>query len=166
VNVPEPAAVSPESEFARAVIAVAAEILRVGGLSFVTVQKFGLDVAFFIRGANGTTAKMLEFKCFAGGRPGGVGFGTPRGSGPQVELLRHTAPDLELVTPVIRWALVDALLPLGAKRYVLFDSVAAKASAMHQVKAGKQNNFRVAAFRPCMTEWPVFVDALERFLLA
>ena len=155
---------APEHEFERAVIAVAEEILRANGHPFVSVPKFGLDVAFFIGSSTGTTAKILEFKCFAGGRPGGVGFGTPQGRGPQVELLRHTAADLQLVAPVIRWVLVDALLPVGAKRYALFDSVTAKAGAMGEVKSGKQNNFRMSAFRQNMTEWYVFIGALKQFL--
>jgi hypothetical protein len=166
VDIPEPAMVAPEAEFERAVTAVAEDILRAGGLEFLTVPKFGVDVVFFIRGANGTSTKMLEFKCFAGGRPGGVGFGTPQGRGPQVDLLRQSASGLEIVAPVIRWVLVDALLPAGSKRYALFDSVTAKAGAMGEVKHGKQNNFRVAAFRPQMTEWPEFVTLLEGFLTA
>ena len=165
INPPEPTSVSPEAEFERAVVAIAEEVLHASGLAFFAVPKFGLDVAFFIRRPNGTTMKMIEFKSFAGGRPGGVGFGTQRGRGPQVELLRQSALDLELVTPVIRWALVDALLPVGAKRYALFDSVTAKAGAMGEVKSGKQNNFRVAAFRPHMTEWREFLVSLERFLV-
>lgn len=163
---PEPAVVAPEAEFERVVIEVAEGILRASGTSFLVVPKFGVDVAFFIRGANGTTMKMLEFKCFAGARPGCVGFGTPQGGGPQVELLRQAEADLETVTPVLRWALVDALLPIGSKRYALFDSVTAKAGAMGEVKHGKQNNFRVAAFRPQMADWPVFVAAIQRFLTA
>ena len=166
VNVPEPTTVAPEAEFERVVTAVAEEILRSSGLAFLAIPKFGVDVAFFIRGLNGTTTKMLEFKSFAGGRPGGVGFGTQQGRGPQVELLRQSTPGLEIVAPVIRWALVDALLPAGEKRYALFDSVTAKAGAMGEVKRGKQNNFRVAAFRPHMTEWPQFVTLLQRFLTA
>lgn len=74
VDAPEPATVAPEAEFERVVSAVAEEILRANGLAFLAVPKFGVDVAFFIRGMHGTTTKMLEFKCFAGGRPGGVGF--------------------------------------------------------------------------------------------
>lgn len=166
VNAPEPTTVTPEAEFERVVTAVAEKILRTSGLAFLAVPRFGVDVAFFICGLNGTTTKMLEFKCFAGGRAGGVGFGTPQGRGPQVELLRQSASDLETVAPIIRWALVDALVPAGAKRYALFDSVTAKASAMGEVKHGKQNNFRVAALRPHMTEWSEFVNSLQRFLTA
>jgi hypothetical protein len=166
VNIPEPTTVAPEAEFERVVTTAAEEILRASGLGFLAVPKFGVDVAFFIRGLNGTSMKMLEFKCFAGGRPGGVGFGTPKGRGPQVELLRQPTLALETVAPVIRWALVDALLPVGSRRYALFDSVTAKAGAMGEVKHGKQNNFRVSAFRPHMTEWPEFVTLLQGFLTA
>ncbi len=166
MNHPEPTIVSPEAEFERVVVAVAEEILHANGIAFLTVPKFGVDIAFFIRRSNGTTIKLIEVKCFAGGRPGGVGFGTPQGRGPQVELLRQSASDLELVSSSIRWALVDALLPAGEKRYALFDSIVAKAGAMGEIKTGKQNNFRVAAFRSQMTVWHEFIDSLERFLIA
>lgn len=164
MNAFEPNIVSPESEFGRVVVAASENILRAGGISFITVPKFGLDVAFFAGSMTGITLKMLEFKCFVGGRPDGVGFGSSKGLGPQVDLLRSSASALDLVAPFVRWVLVDALLPSGTKRYALFDSNTAKAAAMGEVKAGKQNNFRVSALRPHMVEWSEFLLMLEQFL--
>jgi hypothetical protein len=160
----EPKIVSPESEFDREVVAAAETILRARNLMFITIPKFGLDVAFFIGSKTGAKIKSLEFKCYAGLRPGGIGFGTPKGLGPQVDLLRNPAPGLALAESFIRWAFVDALLPAGNKRYALVDSIVAKAGAMGEVKTGKQNNFRISSFRPYLTGWNEFIVSLENYL--
>lgn len=167
MDYPEPTEVRPEAEFERTLCVVAKQILRAKGIQFVAIPKFGLDIAFFIRGVGATeiTSRIIEFKSFVGGRPGGVGFGTPLGSGPQVELLLQPPSDLEMLAPIIRWALVDATLPHGARRYVLLDSRSAKKTAMGEVEKGKQNNFLVSALRQHMTEWSPFIADLEHFLV-
>lgn len=162
---PEPRVVAPEAEFERTLCAVARSILSEHGVRFVAIPKFGLDIAFFIWSASGLTPKFIEFKCFAGGRAGGVGFGNGQGKGPQVELLKNSLPDLELLSSTIGWVLVDALLPPGEKRYAFFDCVSAKNGAMGEVKEGKQNNLRISSLRPSMTDWPTLVDKLKEFLL-
>jgi hypothetical protein len=161
----EPAIVSPESTFGQEITADAEAILREKDISFITVPRFGLDMAFFVRHEKGTRVKLLEFKCYAAGRPGAVGFGTPKGLGPQVDILRNTISDLSLFEPLIRWAFVNALLETGQKRYALLDSGAAKRGAMADVRSGKQNNFRISTFAPYMTDWAAFLVALEQFLV-
>src|SRR5437763_5134280 len=155
LNFPEPNPVRPESQFAAAVIDVAEALLNAHSFPYVKIPKVGLDVGFFICGLTGKTARFLEFKCFCGGRPDGVGFGDG-GGGLQTTLLRHSVNELAIVEPLIRWVLVDALLPLGAKRYAIFDSITARAAAMGQIAVGKQNNFRLSVLRPQMTVWNAF----------
>jgi hypothetical protein len=140
--------------------------LHARNFPYIKIPKFGLDVGFYICGPSGKTARFLEFKCFCGGRPGGVGFGDGKRGGLQTTLLHHSVNELAIVEPLIRWVLVDALLPLGAKRYAIFDSITAKAAAMGgQIAVGKQNNFRLSALQPQMTVWNAFVDKLETFLV-
>jgi hypothetical protein len=164
MQIKEPIIVSPESVFEREVVEAAEAILRARNMTFITIPQFGLDVAYFFKSEMGIKMKILEFKCYAGGRPGGVGFGTPKGQGPQVEILRNSESNIALLEPFIRWALVDALLPIGQKRYALFNSTIAKAGAMGDVKPGKQNNFRVSAFLPYFLKWDEFLVSLEQFL--
>jgi len=166
MHIVEPIIVTPESEFERVVVNAAESILHTNNFMFITIRKFGLDVAFFIGSKLGTKMKSLEFKCYVGQRPGGIGFGTQNGLGPQVDLLRNSTLELELVEPFVRWALVDALQPAGNKRYALLDSIVARAGAMGDIKAGKQNNFRVSAFQPYLTDWNEFLVSLEQYLNA
>jgi len=163
---PEPQVVTPESAFEEAIVDAVRDLVREARCGCVVVPKFGLDVALFIGTERGAFARFLEVKVYAAGRLAGVGFGTPGGAGPQVELLLNTDSDLRIVDDTIRWVLADATRPRGSARYALFDSRAARAAAMGEVRRGKQNNLRIGALAKGYMPWTDLLQELRRFLFA
>lgn len=160
----EPTVIAPEFVFEAAVIEVVRDLVREQGCDCVVVPRFGLDVALFL-GKNGHTySRFLEAKVYAAGRPGGVGFGTQAGQGPQVELLLCSEKDLSLLDTSVRWILADATRQPGTKRYALFDSRRAKAAAMGEVRKGKQNNLKISGIQDCFVAWTALVEQLREFL--
>ncbi|MGH9870351.1 MAG: hypothetical protein ACREAA_19615 [Candidatus Polarisedimenticolia bacterium] len=161
----EPTEVYPEAVLEATIIEAIREILSGSNRQYLLVRHFGLDVAIFVESAAGVVVRLVETKAFHAQRPGGVGFGTARGEGPQVELLGCAEGSLALLRPAVRWVLADATLPYGTARYAWFDSETAQAAAMGGVEKGKQNNLRISALRPCYREWPVLLSDLTAFLL-
>lgn len=157
----EPAVVYPESEFEKALGPLFDAAIR-GSTAAVVVPKFGLDFAVFIREQSRCRAVFVEAKAYGGQRQGGVGFGNGRGEGPQVEIL--LSGDVAILDEYVRWAFVDATLPLGTARYALLDCSEAKAAVMGAVAKGKQNYFRLSAVRPHFVGWRVFAEKLVAFL--
>jgi hypothetical protein len=162
----EPTVVAPESVFEAAVLDAVKTLVARRGCKCLVVPRFGLDLALFLEGDGRTYARFLEAKVYAAGRPGGVGFGSPKGEGPQVELLLCPEPDLGLLDSDIRWILADATRREGSARYAMFDCRRAKAAAMGEVRKGKQNNLRLSALDNCFVTWPHLVEELDAFLFA
>jgi hypothetical protein len=163
----EPEVVAPERVFEMTIVEVVRDLVREARCGCLVVPKFGLDVALFLRtSGGGAYSRFLEVKVYAAGRPGGLGFGTPKGTGPQVELLLNTEQDLRLVDDAVRWVLADATRAKGSARYALFDSRRAKSAAMNGVSKGKQNNLRMSALAVGYITWPSLVKELRQFLFA
>jgi hypothetical protein len=160
----EPSVIAPEAVFEAAVIEVVRDLVRELGCDCVVVPRFGLDVALFLGNEGHTYSRFLEVKVYAAGRPGGVGFGTPAGQGPQVELLLCSEKDLALLDTSVRWILADATRQPGTKRYALFDCRRAKAAAMGEVRKAKQNNLKISAIQDCFVTWNELVSQLREFL--
>jgi hypothetical protein len=160
----EPVVVAPESTFESAVLDAVRDLVSESGCSCLVVPRFGLDLAFFLGNDDHTYARFLEAKVYAAGRPGGVGFGTPKGEGPQVELLLCPERQLHLIDKTVRWVLADATRTPGTERYAFFDCRRAKAAAMGEVRKGKQNNLRMSALQDCFMTWSQLVEQLRRFL--
>ncbi len=160
----EPVVVTPESTFEAAVLEAVRGFVRQKGYRCLVIPRFGLDVALFLENAGRASVRFLETKVYAAGRQGGVGFGTPKGEGPQVELLLCPDRDLELLDNAVRWVLADATRPAGAARYALFDCRRAKAAAMGEVRKGKQNNLRLSALQDCFVTWSDMLEQLSQFL--
>ena len=163
--IPEPVVVVPEKIFEAALLEVALGLIKESGCDFLFVPKFGLDLAFFVHRNGRSYARFLEVKVYAAGRPGGVGFGTPKGEGPQVELLRCESEKADMLETFVRWVVADATLPPGGSRYAIFDCRLARAAAMGDVRKGKQNNFRMSTLRSHFVTWPALIENLKQFLL-
>lgn len=113
----EPSIVAPEAVFEAAVIEVVRDLVRELGCRCVVVQRFGLDVALFLGKGKHTYSRFLEAKVYGAGRRGGVGFGTPTGHAPQVELLLCSENDLALFDISVRWGANDTRsLTVGTQR--------------------------------------------------
>ncbi len=160
----EPNAVAHESAFQEAVVTACQDLLRGSGRQYVMLESFGLDIAMFIAEGVDAVVRLIEVKVYAGGRPGGVGFGNQRGGGPQVDLLLSEASDLRPFERTIAWAYADAMRPAGSARYALCGSLAIKSAAMGKVARGKQNNIRISALQDHLVIWPLFIDRLSLFL--
>lgn len=160
----EPTLVTPESVFEAAILEAARALANQRDCRCLVVPKFGLDLAFFLENNGRVYVRFLEAKVYAAGRPGGVGFGTPRGEGPQVELLLGAGRDLELLDTAVRWVLADATRQAGTARYALFDCRHAKAAAMGEVRKGKQNNLRLSSLQDCFVTWSDLLEQLSQFL--
>jgi hypothetical protein len=158
--------VAPESTFEAAVLGAVRMLVGQKGCKCLVVPGFGLDLALFLQNGGRTYARFLEAKVYAAGRPGGVGFGSPKGEGPQVELLLCPDSDLGLLDSDVRWVLADATRRAGSARYALFDCRRAKAAAMGEVRKGKQNNLRLSALDDCFVTWRELVERLDAFLFA
>ena len=160
----EPEVVAPESVFEDAIVRLVEALVQQAGCGCLVIPKFGLDVALFLKTDRGVYSRFLEVKVFAAARPGGVGFGGPRGEGPQVELLCRSDSDLRLVDDTVRWVLADSTLAPGTARYALFNSRTARAAAMGEVGKGKQSNLRVGALKAAYLTWTALLQELRRFL--
>src|SRR5579864_921544 len=152
-----------EAIFEQATIQEISVVLERANIGWTPVKRFGLDLALFFEAQS--QWRFLEFKAFTGQRPNGCGFGTPKGTGPQVELLKLPETELAHFDPFIRFALVDGTQPVGAARFALFKPTVAKQAAMGVVCNGKQNNFRVSFLMKAPLTWNEFVAALADFIL-
>lgn len=164
--VAEPVDVSSEAGFQQAVVSVIKDLLQSASRQYVLFEGFGLDIAVFLDAVPETRVRLFEVKAFRGQRPGGVGFGSGSGTGPQVDMLMCQPEQLALLGPVVRWVYADALQAAGMPRYGLFDCAEVKAAAMgNNICRGKQNNLRVSALSQSLTLWPDFCEAIRMFLL-
>jgi len=135
-------------------------------IEYFILEKFGLDIVVFLRWNDDIfTIRYFELKAFMGSRPGGVGFGTRSGGGPQVEMLLLEDQNFKLTQRFIRWILIDGTKPKGTTRYALFDNRQAKQSAMGSVRKGKQNNLRVNDLMKNALNWNMLSKAIEHFLI-
>ncbi len=161
----EPQLSQGESDLQRSVASYCRQQLEQARRSHLVVDKFGLDIAIWVFGADVTVAKFVELKVFAGARQGGVGFGNGRGEGPQVDLLIQDDAHLVLLDPSIRWIVADATRPHGSNRFSFVTSLEAKNAAMGTVARGKQNNLNIARLmrKPCA--WPDLCAQLAEFIL-
>lgn len=162
----------PEETFREAVIEALRNFLeqkKAEGtlIEYFILEDFGLDIAVFMKWSdNRSTVRFFELKAFVGSRQGGVGFGDSRGRGPQVDLLLHKDPQLDLANKFIRWLLVIGTKPKGKDRFVIFDNIQAKNAAMGGVKRGKQNNFRISSLEKNAMTWDKLLEKLEEFLVS
>jgi hypothetical protein len=131
---------------------------------FFILEQFGLDIAVFLKFNSNTSICFFELKAFKGSRQGGVGFGNGRGKKPQVDLLLIDDSRLSIADSFIRWILVDARMSAGEKRYVFFDNMQAKNSAMGGVSKSKHNNFRVNALMQNAITWDELSECICDFL--
>lgn len=164
----EPEEVCPESEFQRALVKVLDGIA--GTTPRVMIQSFGVDVALFVEVDGATRVRFLEIKSFGGQRMGGVGFGSPKGEGPQVDLLLNDGSKMAILDSCVRWVFAlkfDSKLRAlgrGAARYAMLSCREAKAAAMANVARGKQNNFRISALDDRLIRWDQLVNELRSFV--
>jgi hypothetical protein len=132
---------------------------------YFILEKFGLDIAIFIRLSNGHfTARFFELKAFVGSRQGGVGFGNQKGEGVQVDLLLLENSQLSSADQFIRWVLVDGTKPRGSRRFAIFDNNEAKNAAMGNVRRGKQNNLRANDLMRNAITWPQLIENIRAFI--
>lgn len=165
---PEPT-ISSESEFQSSVLSALRSRLETQGradLQYAVLERFGLDTAILVSCRLSTVIRFVEFKAYAGQRPGGVGFGSPKGEGPQVDLLMLPDALLTALNPSVRWCFADLTLPAGTSRYSPITCAEAKQAAMGKIAKGKQNNFRIKDALAHPLTWDELLGNLERFLLA
>lgn len=93
---PEPWIVYPEDEFEKSLHSLISDTLRNDPRGFV-VPKFGLDFAVFTPDPAGYRVIFVEVKSYGGQRQGGIGFGSAKGEGPQVDLLLFNADRLQIL---------------------------------------------------------------------
>ncbi len=165
---PEPDIVqyqNPEASLQNAIVAEIKQILTREGVTFILIEKFGLDIGVFIQKEDKEYARFIEIKTFVGSRMGGVGFGNQKGEGVQVDLLSHSTNELSIVNSSVLWILGFDDHPKGTPLYSLFSSIQAKQAAMRTVKAGKQNNFRISDLKNNLITWTQVSTILQKFLL-
>ncbi len=134
-------------------------------IDYFILDGFGLDLAVFIRRADGHgSIRLLELKSFVGSRQGGVGIGNQRGKGSQIDLLTLPKENTNLCDEFIRWILVDGTKPKSARRYAFFRTDKAKTSAMGTIQRGKQNNLRVRDLTRQSITWSELSERIEDFL--
>jgi hypothetical protein len=135
--------------------------------TFFILEYFGLDLAVFMRWADGRCSfKLLELKAFVGQRQGGVGVGNQRGQGSQIDLLLLGDEQLTVCDDLIRWIFVDGTIQAGKRRFAFFGTRVAKNSVMGKVQRGKQNNLRVSDMRRNLVSWNELLGQLEQFLIS
>jgi hypothetical protein len=155
---------NPEASLQTAIVAEVRQILDQAGITYILIERFGLDIGVFIRKGGIDYARFIELKAFVGSRMGGVGFGNNRGEGPQVDLLLNSPSDLAILDSSVLWILGFGNRPLGSPRYSLFTSVQAKKASMGVVNRGKQNNLRINDLMNSLVRWTEVSSALCEFL--
>lgn len=155
---------APETCLHDAVVAETRQLLTSLGATFILIEHFGLDIGVFIRRDGKDYTRFIEAKAWVGSRTSGVGFGGPKGQGPQVDLLVHTTKELSIVDTSVLWVLGCGTRPEGSPRYAVFPSTAAKNAAMGSISRGGQNNLRVSDFQSQLITWPQLSEALHHFL--
>jgi hypothetical protein len=165
VEFPEPHEVYPEERFEASLLELTRVCLADAGVRYAVVPKFGLDIAVFLQVGSARLAKFIEAKSYGAQRMGGVGFGSGKGVGPQVDLLLCAEDELAAFDPYVRWAIVDATRRPTEPRYGLFSCSRAKGAAMGCVARGKQNNLRLSSLASDLVEWSRFCDAFRKFLI-
>lgn len=161
---PEPDLNGREAALQSAIVSFIHQDLNRAGIEHFVVEAFGLDVAVFSQGSLRTDVRFIELKVFAGGRPGGVGFGTQQGRGAQVDLLLRSDSELAKLSNLIRWVIADGTFREGDRRFAMITSVEAKAAAMAGVARGKQNNFRMSDLRKSPVDWSDLCARIHAFL--
>lgn len=156
---------NPEINLQNAIVAEIKQILNREGVTYILIEKFGLDIGVFIRKEDKEYTRFIEIKTFVGSRNGGVGFGNQEGTGIQVDLLSHSADELSIVDSSVLWILGFGNRPKGTPRYSLFSSIQGKQAAMGTVKVGKQNNFRISDLESNLITWAQVSTMLQNFLL-
>jgi len=168
-STPEPEIVqgeNPEQSLQQALMAEVHSLLTQAEVNFILLEGFGLDIAAFIQRGGRNYVRMIEVKAFVGSRAGGVGIGSNKGSGSQVDLLLHSSAELKIVDSSIRWVLGMGTLAKGSPRYAVFTSDQAKQAVMgDKVARGKQNNLRISDFQNELVTWDEFLRMLRQFLL-
>ncbi|MGH9554645.1 MAG: hypothetical protein ACRD2Y_02375 [Terriglobales bacterium] len=159
-----PAGGKPEAAFERAIVSEIRALIEKSGTRPALIPHFGLDLAVFAPSDGGTTWWFFEFKAYMGQRRDGCGFGTPKGTGPQVELLLLPDHQLAAIDRWIRFALMDGLRSKGERRFAWFGPLEAKGAAMNGVRRGKQNNFRVSQLMRKPLTWDELSAEVEEFL--
>jgi hypothetical protein len=162
---PEPNLVAPESIFETEIFEISKKLILQAGRQFVSIRRFGLDLAFFLKTAHGTCPRFLETKIFSESA-GRIGFGNSKGQGIQVDILSLKDDDLELLNMNVRWILADTTLATGTERYAFFDCYKARESTMGRVENGKQNNFNISRIQDSFMNWSNLLNHLELFLLS
>jgi len=162
LSYPEPNDVYPETVFEKALSSAIRWVLC--DCSFALVPKLGLDLAVFVKQSGKSQVFFVEVKSYRTQRNGGLGFGSGRGVGPQVDLLLSSRDEFAILENHVRWAFADATRPCGSARYALLTCSKARGAAMGSVATGKQNNFRIAALDGEWVMWPVFCEYLRSFL--
>jgi len=161
---------NPEDTFQEAIVGelrnFLAEKKANGTLAeYFILEKFGVDIAIFMRLPNGHfTVRFFELKAFVGSRQGGVGFGDQKGKGVQVDLLLLGNSQLSLANQFIRWVLMDGTRPRGSRRFAIFDNNEAKNAAMGNVRRGKQNNLRVNDLMRNAITWSQLIESIRAFI--
>lgn len=158
---------SSEAQFQSAALSAIRAALGVSahsGLRCEIIAPFGLDAAILIQARAGVRIHLLEFKAYKGQRQGGVGFGSPKGEGPQVELLMLPDSLLSQLDRTIRWCFADLTVPPGAPRYAVITSAEAKHAAMGEIRHGKQNNFRIKVVLAKRLSWTALIEELVAWL--
>jgi hypothetical protein len=165
---PEPEIIkheNPEQTLQHSLILEIRSLFNQSKADYFLIEGFGLDIAIFTKRNEVSYSRFLELKAFVGNRPGGVGIGTSKGRGAQIDLLLLPASELQLADAFMRWVLVDGTLPKGSPRYAYFTCTQASKAVMGKVARGKQNNLRVSYFQKHLITWDQLSDELLHFLL-
>ena len=162
---------NPEDTFQKAVVEELKKFLaekKSNGtlVEYFILEKFGLDIAIFIKWPNNHfTVRFFELKAFVGSRQGGVGFGNQKGEGSQIDLLLLENSQLSLANQFIRWVLVDGTKPKGSSRFAIFDNNEAKNAAMGGVRRDKQNNLRVNDLMRNAITWTQLIKRIRTYIM-
>ncbi len=76
------ATIPSEDDFQSAVVSALRLRLEAhvqSGVQYAILEPFGLDAAILVKSPLDTALRLIEFKAYAGQRPGGIGFGNQEG---------------------------------------------------------------------------------------
>ncbi len=168
MEIEEPRTFNNETEFEDFIAGVLnttlSGLVKQGLISnYYIFRQLGFDIAVFLDVKGEPKVKFLELKLYKGQRAGGVGFGTQKGEGPQVEVLMNDEK-LKFFNKFLRWLIYDALASSN-RRYIFIDNPTAKRCAMGEVRKGKQNNFNINRLRDYAITWNELLRKLQEFLL-
>jgi len=130
----------------------------------IIFEEFGLDISIFFKENQHLEFRFIEVKTFVGSRPGGVGVGSSKGNGSQIDLLELLPNELEIFEKNILWVMGFGTLPEGSPRYKCLSSNDVQVTAMGGIRRGKQNNLRVSEWQNGLIEWGSLLDEVFEFL--